>query len=127
MPNSDNKNDNSLTLEKLEIHKRLLMIEEYIREGKELRHQLNETMGNLNIRCKTIEVMFFGDPLNVDRNIRDGINRRIDALEDRNVKYEKNTEKSKGNFLKIAVGSITLAVGAFMMWVFKLIWGAVGK
>lgn len=118
-PNSPER----LTLEKLEIHKRLLMIEQYIIEGKEQRSEINSTLTTLNTRATNIELMIHGDPNSLTKYLRDGINRRVDALEEK----EDNDKKIKGNFLKIAVGAITLAVGSFVLWMFKLIWAAIGK
>ena len=119
----ENRDPNKLTLEKLEIHKRLLMIEEYITEGKEQRHQINETMNTLNLRAKNLELMIYGDNTSIDKLTRDGMNRRVETLEQK----DKNVDKVKGNFLKIAVGAITLAVGSFVLWLFQLIWKSVGK
>lgn len=112
-----------LTIEKLKIHERLLLIEQYILEGKEQRGQINETMNNLNLRCTNIENMIHGEKDHEDKKIRDGMNRRMESLEDR----DDNSKKIKNQFLKIAVGSITMSVGAFVLWLCKLIWSSTGK
>lgn len=113
----------NLTIEKLKIHERLLLIEQYILEGKEQRGQINETLNNINIRCKNVEFMVHGEPDSADKEIRDGINRRVEVLEFK----DQSVEKVKEHFLKIAVGSITMAVGAFVLWVSKLIWSSMQK
>ena len=115
--------DTKLSLEKLKIHDRLVAIEEYIKEGKELRHQLNETMNEINIRTTNVELMIHGDPTKIRKYARDGINRRVESLEEK----DHNVDKIKGNFLKIAIGAITLAVGSFVLWLFQLIWKSAGK
>ncbi len=118
---------NDFTLEKLEIHKRLLMIEEYIREGKEQRDQIKDTMTTLNIRASNLEFMIHGNPNSRELSVRDGLTRRIEAAERVQKDTEKDAKELKGNFLKIALGAITLAVGAFVLWIGELIWKAVGK
>lgn len=119
--------ESDLTLEKLEIHKRLLMIEEYVKEGTEQRSQIRDTMNTLNMRATNIENMIHGDPKSASKIVRDGINRRVEAVETSQGKSTKDAEELKGNFLKIAVGAITLAVGACVLWMGKLIWSAIGK
>lgn len=110
MPNSE------LSLEKLKIHERLLLIEQYILEGKDQRAMLSDTLTKIEVRCKSAELMIHGDNVSLDKATRDGINRRIEALE----LIEKNGEKIKKGILNVSVGSITLAVGAAMIWLFDV-------
>lgn len=114
---------NKLTLEKLEIHQRLLLIEQYIIEGTDQRTAINNTLNKIDLRCKNIELVVHGNPDSYDQSIQDGIKRRIEFME----KREKETDKIKGEFLKIAIGAITLAVGSCMLWIFRLIWKSAGK
>lgn len=106
-----------LSVFQLKTHERLLSIEEYIKDGKVLRSQLNDTMQEIGLRTKNVELMIHGDPNKPDKYARDGINRRLEAVEIR----EKEIDSAKKNFLNVAVGSITLAVGAFVVWMFKLV------
>lgn len=106
-----------LSLEKLRIHERLLVIEEYVKEGKDLRSQLNDTMSNINLRTKNMELMIHGDSMSTDKYSRDGINRRLESIEAK----EKGVDKAKETLLKVAVGAITLAIGSCVLWVFRLI------
>lgn len=103
-----------LTLEKLRIDERLQAIEEYVRQGKDLRGSINDTLTAINVKL-------FGDP-KADRKIdRDGLIRRVEALEG----DKEDHIKAKDNFLKIAIGAITLAVGSFMLWAWKMLWAGI--
>lgn len=108
------------TLEKLKINERLESIEEYIKEGKRINSSISDTLSSMNIRCTNVEFMIHGDMRSPDKYTRDGMNRRLDHLENK----EKDAEIIKGSFLKIAIGSITMAVGAFILWIIRLIWGS---
>ena len=112
-----------LTIEKLKLHERLLLIEQYIVEGKDQRGQINDTLSKINLRCNNIENMIHGNFDSKNAKERDGIIRRVEELEDKDA----SVEKVKNNFLKVAIGSITMAVGAFVLWVCKLIWSTMGK
>jgi hypothetical protein len=120
MPTHD---PDKLTLEKLRLNQRMESIEAYIIEGKKERADLRDFVTRQELRCTNLEFMIHGDSKSSDKYIRDGMNRRIDSLEGK----EKELEKIKGSFLKIAIGSITLAVGAFVLWLCRLVWGAIGK
>lgn len=124
MPLSD---PNKLELEKLKIHERLLSIEDYIKEGEKQRGYINDTLTKIDIRCKNIELMIHGDPTNIVRYVRDGMNRRLDSLEEKELDVEKNKKEAKDNFLKIAIGAITLSVGSFVIWLIRLIFPHLGK
>lgn len=126
MPNEPNR----LTLEKLEIQKKLDEISQYIKDGKKQRADINDTLTAINTRCSSVELisnnlqlMIHGDSSSKDKYIRDGMNRRLDNLEEK----DHNVEKIKGNFLKVAVGSMTLAIGSAVIWFIKLVWSSVGK
>jgi hypothetical protein len=114
---------NKLTLEILKIDERIAKIERYIIDGQILKGKLNDTMTEINTRTANLELMIHGDSTKIDRYTRDGINRRVEWLEGR----EKDADRKRGDLLKVAIGSITLAVGAFVLWLFQLIWRNIGK
>jgi hypothetical protein len=104
------ENSDGLTLEKLKIDERLQVIESYVKQGKELRGSINETLTVMNAKM-------FGDPRSKDKKDRDGFLRRLEALEDDKEDHLKLRE----NFLKVAIGAITLAVGSFVLWAWKVV------
>lgn len=120
---SNHANNPKLTLEKLRINERLLMIEQYIVEGKDQRAQLNNTMSTINIRMVNIENKILGDPKSTEKKYRDGMERRLENCEI----LDADSEKVKGNLLKVAVGSLTMAIGAFVIWACKMFWTGIGK
>lgn len=90
--------DNDLTLEKLNIAARLVDVEKAITTTNELNRKLTLAM--------------YGDPT-TDPPIR-GINERVKYLEG----IEAGRDKAKENMIKMAVGSFTMALGGFIIWVF---------
>ena len=108
---------NDLTLEKLKIDQRLKDIEAYIIEGKLLRIQIKEIMDKQNIRIDILENSIEG------KGESKGIRDRVNDLESEDTERKK----IKDGFLKVAVGSITMAVGASVLWICKLIWNTAGK
>jgi hypothetical protein len=115
MANSD------LTLEKMRINERLLLIEEYIREGKDQRHKINETMASIDIRCKNAELMIHGDPKSTDKFVRDGLNRRLESVERRDENHDRDIKKNKDSLFRWAIGSITIGTGGAVIWLFDVI------
>lgn len=111
------KMSSDLTLEKLKIDERLRHIEAYIIEGKVLRIQIKEILQANGARLAYIEEFIDGKG-NVS-----GIKQNMHDLKS---EYEER-KKTKDSLLKIAVGAITMAVGAFVLWVCKLVWGNIGK
>ena len=102
------KQGDGLTLEKLKIDERLQGIELYVKEGKQLRSDINDTLTLFNAKL-------FGDPKAKDKVDRDGLIRRIEDLEADKLDHKNLKE----GFLKVAVGSLTMAIGSFVYWLWK--------
>ena len=86
----------------------------YIADGNAQRAVINDTLTQINIRCTNVELMIHGDSKAVDKYARDGINRRLESVENR----EKSDDKFKGNIVTIAVGAVAIAVGGAIIWLF---------
>ena len=109
-----------LSLEKLKIVDRLLAIENHLKEDRNFQPRLQNTLDNINLRTKNLELMVHGDNDSKDKYTRDGMNRRLEGV-------EAIVHGGNKTVLKVAVGSITLAVGSAMVWLFTLIWSSLGK
>lgn len=109
--------NNDLTLEKLKIDDRLKKIEEFMIEDRFYRIQFKETLQELGGKVSEFQIEIHG------HGEVKGLKDKVGILES----DFRDRKKNKDGLLKIATGSITLAVGAFVLWVFKLIWSTVGK
>lgn len=119
--------DQKFTLEKFKMNERLEAIEAYIRDGKKLREEINETLTTINLHLTNAELMIHGDPKGQTKYIRDGINRRLEAIEEKEEKYDDNDKKKKETFMNIAVGSVVISVGSAIIWVCKVVLESIGK
>ena len=66
------------------IQKKLNEISDYIREGKSQRANINDTLSVINLTVNNMQLMIHGDPTKIDekdKKVRDGLYRRIEALE----------------------------------------------
>ncbi len=110
----------NLSLEKLKINERLIAIEEYIVDGKKERASLKDTLTQINARCSNVELMIHGDNISHDKNIRDGMHRRLEALEFHNKEFETENKKNKEGLFRWAIGSITIGTGGAVIWLFDI-------
>lgn len=89
---------------KKDLINRVESIEKYIKEGNEVREEVLRTLAKLNLKI-------YGD---YDAEPpRLGIDKRLEVLE----RVEMTREQTKNGMLKIAVGSLTMAVGGAVIWV----------
>lgn len=110
-------NDDKLTLEKLKLNERMTSIESYVIDGLKMRSEFKDTLTEVSLRLKNVELQIHGDSTGSSKYVRDGINRRVDYLEQIN----HTGEEIKKNFFKVAVGSITLAIGGALVWIFDVV------
>lgn len=93
---------------------RVEKIEQYIAEGNEQRKHITQTLEIINKR------------MNGDFDVippKDGHEQRISELE----KEHKERKETKESFMKVAVGSLTMAIGGAVIWIFIAIKDAVIK
>lgn len=90
--------DNTLDLEKLKISERLESIEKSFKVESEMNRALIRKI--------------YGDP-DANPPIK-GYEARLQALE----KIEDDREKTKERLLQMAVGSLTIAIGGAVIWIF---------
>lgn len=105
----DNKSE-SLTLEKLEIHKRLVEVEKNLAESKPIREQILDTLKKLD---KSIEAINY----KINGNGRPGIEERLRLIEI----TELSRQKAHDNIIKIGIGAITALSVTILSWIGKLI------
>lgn len=107
--------DDALTLEKLKIYDRLRSVEDYMSQGIITREHIQKTLENINTTMSSMNNQINGN--------ESGIMIRLKELE-----AEKRQRKEiEQGFMKIAVGSITIAVGSAVLWIVKLIFNSAGK
>lgn len=106
-----------LTLEKLKIDERLRAVEQYMAQGIIERKSIGDALVELKIAISSVDHRIDG---------KKGFEARFQVLET----DLKERAKVKGEFIKIAVGSLTMAVGAAVLWVGNVIiaaWASMGK
>lgn len=112
--------NNDLTLEKLKIDERLREVEKQLGEAKIIRENINnsfaefkESVKELKESLDSIKKYLMGDP----ETGKDGIEQRLAKIENAEI----GRKKTVGSILKIALGALTMSVGAAMLWLFKII------
>lgn len=100
--------DEDFNIIKRELVTRVNSIESYMSEGKDLRKDI------LNI-LQRLETKVYGDPKTIPPII--GLEDRLDNLE----KIENGRLKQREGMIKIAVGSMTTAIGGAIIWLFIVI------
>lgn len=93
---------------KRDLIERIVIIENYIKEGVKTRESILELLTKLNTKIYGSDDT---DPPKI------GMEARLKALEN----TEQGRNKLKHSFLKVAVGSLTMAVGAMVIWVFNVV------
>ena len=94
-----------LTLEKLKIDERLRAVEVNVAEARPIRQKILDSLKKIDTSYERIDL-------------------KLDAHEIRLTKIEGADEarqKSMDNIMKIAIGSLTMAIGAAVMWFLKFI------
>lgn len=94
-----------LTLEKLKIDERLREVELHMAEAKPVREEIAKSLVRME---KTLE--------SVDGKL-DSHEKRIAHIEE----SEEGRKKTVDNIMKVAWGALTMAIGAAVMWIFKVL------
>ncbi len=87
--------DNQLTLEKLRIHERLLIVEEHVIESRVLRGQLIDEFQKLLVKVTKLEVTMFGE---------DGMHQKVSEIN----KTADIIKSSLGKIMWIGIGYLVL-------------------
>jgi hypothetical protein len=100
--------DNEFPQIKKDLINRIERIENYIVDGTKIREEILDTLKKMNLRI-------YGD---LDANPPfEGYEQRIKTLET----AEGNRIKNRDNVLKMAIGSVTIAIGSILWWIFGVL------
>ena len=129
-----NSDPQKLTLEKMEVQKKLEEIKTYFQESRELNAHFKDTLTQMNARCTAVELMvsnmqllIHGDSNSPIKYVRDGVNRRLEDVEKRANDEDESLKKKKDNLVAIGTASIGLAISAFLIWLGKIILGVIHR
>lgn len=105
--------DDGLTLEKLRIDERLREVEKTMAEAKPVRDEIVRSLNRLE---KSVESISYSINGNSETGV-DGLEKRLYRIEE----SEQSRKKSIEAIIKLAIGALTMSVGAAIMWVLKVV------